>query len=64
LHRCIPRALSSRCAYAEARRRPPFQVEDTGTTNGTYVNNERIAALTRTPLPDGCVLSFGGPRQV
>jgi pSer/pThr/pTyr-binding forkhead associated (FHA) protein len=39
-------------------------VEDTGTTNGTYVNNERIAALTRTPLPDGCVLSFGGPRQV
>jgi hypothetical protein len=40
------------------------QVEDTGTTNGTYVNNERVTAMERTPLADGCLLSFGGPRQV
>ena len=41
-----------------------LQVEDAGTTNGTYVNNERVTARGRTPLSDGCLLSFGGPRQV
>ena len=41
---------------------PPFQVTDLGSTNGTFVNGEKIAAHTPTPLLHGSVVSFGPPQ--
>ena len=41
---------------------PPFQVTDLGSTNGTFVNGEKIAAHTHTPLLHGSVVSFGPPQ--
>ena len=52
---------SSRHAVLLASARPArLKVEDLGSTNGTYVNNERIAPGVRHELRDGDAVRFGG----
>lgn len=52
---------SSRHATILASARPGrIKIEDTGSTNGTYVDDERIPAGTKRELRDGQILRFGG----
>lgn len=39
-------------------------VEDLKSTNGTYVNDVRVASSSAFPVKDNTVVSFGGPRKV
>jgi hypothetical protein len=52
---------SSRHAVLLASARPGrLKIEDVGSTNGTYVNGERILRGARYEVRDGDVLRFGG----
>ena len=52
---------SSRHAVLHAAARPgAVKIEDPGSTNGTFLNEERLAKNTPTELRDGDVLRFGG----
>lgn len=52
---------SSRHAIVHASARPGrFKVEDQGSTNGTFVNDEKLAPNAAKELVDGDQLRFGG----
>jgi pSer/pThr/pTyr-binding forkhead associated (FHA) protein len=52
---------SSRHAVILASARPArFKVEDTGSTNGTFIGETRLSPGTRHELRDGDSLRFGG----
>lgn len=39
-------------------------IQDTGSTNGTYVNEQRLQPLQPKELHEGNVVSFGGPKLI
>ena len=39
-------------------------IQDTGSTNGTYVNEHRLRGLESKPIGNGAVISFGGPKLI
>lgn len=52
---------SSRHAVVHASARPGrFKIEDTGSTNGTFVNDDKIPQKAPRDLKDGDQLRFGG----
>lgn len=52
---------SSRHAVLHAAARPgSIKLEDPGSTNGTYLNEERVAKGTPVEIRDGDTLRFGG----
>jgi pSer/pThr/pTyr-binding forkhead associated (FHA) protein len=52
---------SSRHAIVHAAARPGrFKVEDPGSTNGTFVNDQKLAKGSHQDLKDGDTLRFGG----
>jgi hypothetical protein len=52
---------SSRHAFVHAAARPGrFKVEDPGSTNGTFVNDQKLAKGNHQELKDGDTLRFGG----
>jgi CRP-like cAMP-binding protein len=53
------RSVSRRHAKLERRGRQLYLVEDLGTTNGTFVNGQRIAAGEPVEVSNGDLLRFG-----
>jgi hypothetical protein len=52
---------SSRHAFVHASARPGvFKIEDPGSTNGTYLNEERLPKATPQEVRDGDAVRFGG----
>lgn len=41
-----------------------LSIQDLGSTNGTYLNEQRLEANQSRDLCDGNLLSFGGPKQI
>jgi pSer/pThr/pTyr-binding forkhead associated (FHA) protein len=52
--------ISSRHAVLTVDVSGPLQVEDTGSTNGTFVNDEHLGFNGRRELHDGDRVRFGG----
>jgi pSer/pThr/pTyr-binding forkhead associated (FHA) protein len=52
---------SSRHAFVHAAARPgAFKIEDSGSTNGTFLNEERLAKNSPQEVRDGDTIRFGG----
>ena len=43
---------------------PRLCIQDAGSTNGTYVNEQRLRPADMKYLTDGVVISFGGPKLI